>query len=242
MSELSLTELVADLASGLDDLGNQQRTLDRLRVLQQLDEVVGELATQASSWSNLVAVGRGAGFGAPEADSAVLAALATAQAVEIKADGEAQGQERRRRAIAAVTTALRESVSMITTAWREHVASAAPGARGLEALAKAFAEVPAAAARARELQAVLIELNAMPLKPPNAASADRLRALSAQVPELLAFLVGDDPEVRAFANSLARGGAAVDQITPGVLAWMTSAGFAGSFKVVAGQPVVSQRE
>lgn len=241
MSDVGVSDLVSELAAGLDALGNQQRTLNRLRLLSQMDDVVGELTTVAASWSALVAVARGTGFGAPDSVAAVQVALAAAESVEIKTEGDAE-QERGRRAIAALTRALRDSVMSITAAWREHVASASPGARGLEPLAKAFAEVPAAAVRARELQDVLTALNAMPMQSPNAASAERLRKLSARVPELLALLVGDDPEVRAFADSLARGGAAIDQITPGVLAWMRTAGFTGSFKVVAGQPVVSKRD
>ena len=239
---MSLSELVSDLSSGLDALGNQQETMDRLRLLAQFDDVVRELATQVASWSSLVAVGRGAGFGAPEAGVAVQAALLPAMTVEVRAEDDGQGLERRRRVITTLTTALRDSVASVGAAWREHVAGAAPGATGLETLAKAFADVPAASARARELLGVLAELNALPLKPPTASSAERLRTLSARVPELLALLVGNDPEVRSFADSLARGGAAIDQITPAVVAWMTSAGFAGSFKVVAGQPVVSQRD
>lgn len=241
MSDLRFSNLVSELTAGLDALGNQQRTLNRLRLLSQMDELVGELVSQVASWSALVAVGRGAGFGAPDADAAVQAALAAAESVQIKAEGD-EDRERGRRAVAALTRALRDSVVSITAAWRDHVANASPGARGLEALAKAFAEVPAAAVHARELQDVLTALNAMPMQLPTAVSAERLRDLSARVPELLALLVGDDPEVRAFADSLARGGAAIHQITPGVVAWMKNAGFTGSFKVVAGQPVVSRRD
>ncbi len=239
---VDFSSLMSVLTADLDALVNQEQTMNRLRVLNQINDLVVELASEAASWSDLVAVGRGAGFGGSEADNDVKVALVSALLIEVKADGDGQGQEHMRRVIAALIKALRESAANITAAWREHVSSAAPGARGLEAVAKTFAGFPAAADDARELQVVLDQLSAMPRERPSFAAEAQLRALAAQVPELLTKLVGEDPEVLAFADSLARGGAAISQITDAVTEWMQSQGFAGSFKVVAGPPAVPQHD
>ena len=111
-----------------------------------------------------------------------------------------------------------------------------PGVDGLDTLVSAFRTVRGASLSADELKDAIASAKALPRSAPTPLAIAELDRLSAEIPDLLRDLVGDQPEVRAFAEQLGRGGAPISALTPEVLKWMDERGFGLSFKIVAGAP------
>jgi len=124
--------------------------------------------------------------------------------------------------------------SFVQMAWKEIIGSTVKNRSGLIDLVSSFSGLSGADDTATKISKQLDEISNIEshgLSPRNLA---RLKAISSGIEELLKKLFGDDESVQNFANSIAKGGARIDQLTPEVLAWLSEKGFIDSFKIVPG--------
>lgn len=229
-----LGAVVEQVTSGVERLGRRDELTEQLRRIDAVDKASAQLVQQLEELTETVAVARMAGFAPPLPD-----AQAARSAVDTLREQLAEGDVDREFAqgvIDAVGSLIRGAREPLTTAWRTYVEDRIPSPDGLLVLADAFSAVEGASAYATRLRTAIRSVHTFLQQAPSADAIAEVNELAAEIPRLLQHLVGAEPDVRAFAEQLARGGAAIDALTPSVLKWMKDSGFAGSFKVVAGQP------
>lgn len=229
-----LGAVVEQVTSGVERLGRRDELTAQLRRIDAVDKASAQLVRQLQELTETVAVARVAGFAPalPDAKEArdVVDKL-RGQLAEGDVDREfAQG------VIDSVGSLIRGARESLTAAWRTYVGERIPSPDGLLVLADAFSAIEGASAYATRLRTAVRSVHTFLQQAPSADAIAKVNELAGEIPRLLQQLVGAEPDVRAFAEQLARGGAAIDALTPSVLKWMKDAGFAGSFKVVAGRP------
>jgi hypothetical protein len=205
-----------------------------LRRIDAVDKASDQLVRQLDEIAETLVVARVAGFAPPLPD-----AKAALSAVDKLRGQLAVGDVDREYAqgvIDSVSSLIRASKDSLTSAWRAYVAKRIPSPDGLLVLADAFSAVEGASAYATRLRTAIRSVHTYLQQAPSAVAIAKVNELAEEIPRLLQQLVGEKPDVRAFADQLARGGAAIDALTPSVLKWMRDTGFSGSFKIIAGRP------
>ncbi len=130
-----------------------------------------------------------------------------------------------------------ESVkSAATSSWRELVDRRIPQRQGLTGLANTYLRLDPGDMLAQQLRHAVVAAQQLADTPPSTGALQRLDQLATQIPQLSRDLVGDAPSVRSFVEGVARGGAALDSLTPEVARWIDSKGFERVFKIILGEP------
>jgi hypothetical protein len=230
----SLLTVAKGIEAGLERLSQKDQLIAQVQSLTGVDRRLGTLLDELDSTASWAASARGAGFvPAPTEVTGTLSNLADLanEAQEGRVDpNQAQGVLDEVRSIAVRVE------NEIKLAWREHVATRVPSQDGLLVLADAFSHVKGAGQEAARLRSAVTMVQTLLTRAPTEEAVAELDRRAVEIPELLQRLVGDDPDVRAFADQLARGGASIEALTPPILTWMRDKGFADSFKVVPGEP------
>jgi hypothetical protein len=230
----SLGALASEVRSGVERLNRLGELRAQIRQLAAIEKATNDLLAEFAHLGSVVAAARQAHF-VPSMPGCEKEVSGLSCLLDQLAEGEVD-REFAQGVIDAVRTLSQTLNLSVTAAWREHVVNRVPTQEGLLVLADAFVQVEGAGAEPARLKAALRTVHELLTKPPSAEALSELDVLAARIPELLGQLVGDDRDVRAFADQLAAGGAAVDKLTPIVLGWMNQKGFQSSFKVVAGRP------
>lgn len=226
--------IVEQVTSGVERLGRREELTAQLRRIDAVDQASAQLVQQLQELTETVAVARLAGFPPPLPD-----AQAARGAVDTLRGQLAEGDVDREFAqgvIDAIRSLIRGARESLTSAWRTYVEDRIPSPDGLLVLAEAFSAIEGASADAQRLRTAIQSVHTFLQQAPSADAIAEVNELTVEIPRLLQRLVGAEPDVRAFAEQLARGGAAIDRLTPSVIKWMKDSGFSGSFKVVAGRP------
>jgi hypothetical protein len=229
-----LGAMVEQVKSGVERLGRRDELTAQLRRIDAVDRASAQLAQELQQLTATMAVARAAGF-APQLPDARGASVGVDTLRGQLGNGDVD-REFAQGVIDLVRSLIREANESLTIAWRAYVEDRIPSPEGLLVLAEAFNTVEGASDYARRLRTAILSVNASLQQAPSADAIAKVNELAAEIPRLLQQLVGAEPDVRAFAEQLARGGAAMDALTPSVLKWMKDSGFASSFKVVAGRP------
>jgi hypothetical protein len=226
--------LVQQVTSGVERLGRRDELTAQLRRIDAVDKACDQLVRQLAELTETEGVARGAGFAPPLPewrDVATSVHGLRRQLAEDDVDREfAQG------VIDSIGGLIRAARDSISSAWREYVVARIPSPEGFLVLADTFSAVEGASAYAARLRTSIRSASDLLQRSPTAAAVVKVNELAAEIPQLLQQLVGAEPQVRAFAEQLGRGGAGIEALTPSVLRWMKDSGFLGSFKVVPGRP------
>ncbi|SRR5258708_5592341 len=135
-----------------------------------------------------------------------------------------------------VRTEVESVKSTATISWHELVDRRIPQRQGLTRLADTYLQLDPGNGLAKELRHAVGAAEQLTNMRPSSEALQRLEQLATRIPQLLRDLVGEDPDVRAFAERVARGGAGLDSLTPEVVSWIALKGFERSFKIVPGEP------
>ena len=128
-------------------------------------------------------------------------------------------------------TALKTAVDK---SWEQIINAAIRNRSGLNDLVSSFVDLSGSDDSATVISGYLDEILILQRSGLNSDNLARLKEISAAITEQLKDLFGDDESVQEFANSIAKGGAKVDHLTPEVLTWLREKGFIDSFKIVPG--------
>jgi hypothetical protein len=229
-----LGSAVGRVTSGVDRLGRRAELTAQLRRIDMVDKAADPLLDQLSDLAKVLAVARSAGFAPPMPDSATTAAAVEALCEQL-AGSDVDG-EFAQEVIDSIETLVRVANESLSAAWHAYVVERVPSQEGLVVLAQVFSEVEGAGTDAMHLRASTQLVQSYLQQVPSADAISKLDSLAHEIPQLLQRLVGEQSEVREFADQLARGGAAIESLTPSVLKWMKERGFETSFKVVPGSP------
>lgn len=233
-----LSTLVDQVTASVERLGRRGELTAQIQRIYAVDRAAAQLVQQLSELSTTLTVARTAGFAPPLPDvRAAATAVDTLRAQLSEGDVD---REFAQSVIDVIGSLIRGAKEALTASWREYVVARVPSAEGLLVLADAFSAVAGASTYATRLRTAIRTVHGFLEQPPSADAVTRVNELAAEIPELLQQLVGAEPEVRAFADQLARGGAAIESLTPSVIKWMRDTGFAKSFKIVAGRPAGPQ--
>jgi hypothetical protein len=126
--------------------------------------------------------------------------------------------------------------SAATSSWRELVDRKVPQRQGLMGLANTYLQLDPADTVAQQLRDAVVAVQQLADAPPSMEALQLLDQLATQIPQLSRDLVGDATTVRSFVERVARGGAALDSLTPEVARWIEAKGFERVFKIVLGEP------
>lgn len=229
-----ISGLVEQVTSGVERLGRRDELTAQLRRIEAIDKAADLLLRQLEDLTKTLAVARSAGFAPPSPDAGTAAAEVDALRSQL-ASGDVD-REFAQKVIDSVGSLIRVAKESLSAAWRAYVAERVPSQEGLLVLADAFSAVEGASNHATRLRTATRAVQTFLQQAPSVEAVQKLDELAQEIPQLLQQLVGAEPEVRAFADQLARGGAAIEALTPSVLNWMKETGFVGSFRVVPGRP------
>ena len=229
-----LSTIAEQVTSGVERLGRREELMAQLRRIDAVEKASSELVLQLKYLTETVGVARAAGFVPPLPDAAAARGAVDRLRGQL-ANGDVD-REFAQGVIDSIGSLIREAKESLTTAWRTYVGDRIPSPEGLLVLADAFSAVEGASAFATQPSNSDSRCARFPPTGTFSGCHRKVNELAAEMPHLLQQLVGAEPDVRAFAEQLARGGAGIDALTPSVLKWMEDAGFVGSFKVVAGRP------
>jgi hypothetical protein len=229
-----LVSIAARVRSGVEGLGRRDDVTAQLRRIDAVDRAADSLRRDVDDLKEMLAVTRAAEFAPAMPDPAEVTV-----AVDSLRDQLERGdvdREFAQEVINSVERLVRVASESLVVAWHGHVADRIPSQEGLLILADAFSDVEGAGTYATRLRAAARSVQSFLQRAPTDDAVSELDRLASEIPQLLQQLVGDQPDVQAFAEQLARGGAAIEALTPPVLQWMQEKGFAGSFKIVPGRP------
>jgi len=231
---ISLGDIANEVTLAVDRLSHRDDLRATLRSLVGIEEASDALLERLLALGECVSAGRQAGFAPESPDIADGVSRLTTLAAQLEA-GEID-REFAQKALDAVSALIREADESLMEAWRDYIAEQVPSPKGLVVLAETFQGVQGATAAARELLTATRSVQALLNQRPSPVAVRTLAQLSSIIPSLLQDIVGEEPQVRQFADELARGGASIKTLTPAVVSWMREKGFGGSFKVVPGRP------
>lgn len=235
MTATNLVDLAERVTNAVQQGAQKERVAEQVTQLKRIEDSVSQLLSVVAATGKLVDAAVGAGVDVPVAGLRALApglAEVAAKAANREVDGSAVD-----RLVIDVRNQLTSIQGAIAVSWRELVDRKVPQREGLMRLAETFRQLDASSRLASELRTALAAARNLAVSPPSLTALNTLEAIAERVPQLLRELVGDNPDVRTFAEELARGGASVDSLTPEVMAWIRSKGFERSFKVIPGEPV-----
>jgi hypothetical protein len=231
----SLLVQSTNIRKAVQQLAKQEKVADTVKGLSDLRNQFAELVEELEAVNGLVTGGSAAGF------TPKLEAQADDILQSLTALGESSNQglldgPQTQKVIDAVRSAANTTRTAYALHWRDHVISRVPNLDGLEELASVFTQVGGDRAAIANLKSAVVQLRELVNSAPTAKSLSVLDDIARDVPEALKHLVGENSQVRAFAEDIARGGASVDSLTGPVHAWMKERGFDQSFKIVPGRP------
>lgn len=229
-----LGALAERVTVGVEGLARRDELTSQLRRVDAVDKAAAQLVQQLQAIGATVAVARAAGFAPPLPDPKAVIGEVDALRRQL-ANGDVD-REFAQGVIDSIGVLIRGAKESLTTAWRTYVGDRIPAPDGLLVLADAFSTVEGASTYATQLRTAIRSVHSYLQQAPSVDAIAEVNELAADIPRLLQRLVGAEPDVRAFAEQLARGGAAIEALKPSVLKWMNDSGFAGSFKIVAGRP------
>jgi hypothetical protein len=235
----ALSELAHQVTSGIERLGRRDERRGQLRSLSAVRDAIARQIENLDALAGTLSAARQAGFAPPVPD-----VTGTARSLGKLADQLEAGEIDREYAQAVIDSVdglLRTVRSSLGDAWRSYVNNRVPMHGGMAELVGTFRTIPEARSKAQELQAATRSLAVLLEGQPSADAIEELHELAQQLPALLRELVGEDPEVREFADQLARGGASIEALTLPVLSWMQDKEFTNSFKIVPGKPAGKAR-
>lgn len=230
----TVVDLAERVTTAVQQGAQKERIAEQVTQLKRIEESVSQLYTIVESTVTLVSAALDAGVDVPIAGlrqaATELKAIST-RAAKGEVDGSAVD-----RVVIEVRSQITSIQAAVSVEWRELVDRKVPQREGLARLADTFRQLDASSPLAAELRNALASARDLASGTPSLAALTSLETIARRVPELLRDLFGDDPNVRTFADELARGGARLDALTPEVVSWIRSRGFDRSFKVVPGEP------
>jgi hypothetical protein len=234
-----LRALAKTVEVGVERFRRRDELITQIRGLDAVKKATSRLETQVRELSDVARAARQAGFAPPIVDSeGVISGLAK---LRDQLGRGAFDRESAQVALDALQKLVHRANDAIAAGWRQYVVSRLPTPEGLLELARTFIQVEGASTHAQRLRIAAIAVQRVVQQRPTREAVTRLDALSQEIPELLQYLVGEDVEVREFADQLARGGAGIDTLTPAVVEWMHDKGFTNSFKILPGPPASPTR-
>ena len=234
MTRTNLVDLADRVTTTVQQGAQKERVAEQVAQLKRIEASVSQLFSVVAATGKLVDAAVGAGIDVPIAGLQSLAGPldeVAAKAANREVDGSAVD-----RLVIDIRSQLTTIQGAITISWRDLVDRKVPQREGLMRLAETFRQLDASSRLATELRTALVAARDLAGSPPTLTGLNTLESIAERVPKLLRDLVGDDPNVRLFADELARGGASVDALTPAVIAWIRARGFDRSFKIVPGEP------
>lgn len=227
----TVSERSQRVRAGLTSLSNAEQLANTSKALHQQLESVRAVQRDLGRASETLAVARRGGF-AP-AIPECRPALESFDRALGNVGGSGGAVEAAVEAGRDLARTVRDTVQR---AWQRHIDGRLPSLDGLAKLVDAFVDVEGAAREATRLHLALEEVRRMADRTPTDQLVATLDQWANEIPAALTRLVGDDPEVRRFAEQTARGGASLASLTPVVRAWLADKRFEQSFKIVAGRP------
>jgi hypothetical protein len=231
---MTLSELADAITTGVQQTAQRDVIAGRVGQLKRIESTLDQLMPVVTEAVSLVGAAAASGL---SIDAERLASLggrisdATVRADQLEVDGPAL-----ERLAMDVRTEAASVKSAATGSWRELVDRRIPQRQGLTALANTYLQLDPGDTLAQQLRQAVVAAQQLANMPPSIEALQRLDQLAAQIPQLSRDLVGDAPSVRSFIERVARGGAALDSLTPEVGRWIESKRFEGVFKIVLGEP------
>jgi hypothetical protein len=230
----SLYDLAQDVRSGVERLSQKDDLIDEVRRLRAIDNSLSAMVEQSGDVMEMLGVARSQSLPLPM-PNVESARAAVAQLIDQAGHGDLDA-EYAAAADQSIRGLLEELRNSLLLAWRDYVSTRVPAQEGLLLLADALSDVEGVGVSANRLHASLMVAQSLFNQRPSYEAVAKLDALSSEIPELVQALVGDDAEVRAFAEQLAAGGAGLETLTASVQSWIDERGIRGSFKIVPGRP------
>lgn len=234
MADRTLAELCDSVQSAVETFVHRERTAAQIEQLTELEGRVASLLVEVKQTTTAISNAASAGLVVEWQTASALSKRATALAAKARSgspEREATDSLHQELLLASKHTSTR-----LEDRWKAFVREQVPTGEGLRNLLGAFQAATDAQRTIREIGELLGQVNRIADQPPSADAATRLRSHAENLPRLLVSLVGDDVSVRRFVELVAKGGAPISAITPGVAAWLREKNHDGTFKVVPGAP------
>jgi len=237
MSE-SVDELLRRVDRALEDYAHADQTT---RTVESLTNLEKELSPYVDEVSEVI-TGFGAldqvGWPADRPSTRALAAACRQAAVLVRENKS--GPPDLPRTLRGISAVVKAATVTARDAWREFIDASMPGLDSLNNLAEMLSQMGADRLQATKLRQGVTDLRILARRLPDESGPDQVAEAVAVIRAARAALLGDSDaesdEVRHFMDAVARGGAHVRLLTPGVRDWMRRRGIEHSFKFVAGQP------
>lgn len=236
MSE-SVVNLLDRLERGLDDYAHHEHTVRAIKSLTNLEKELDLVGQKLGELS--------VGFAELDYDAADAAKLPVSDLAEVcraAAGLIRQNRDAPQQHPSVETRAsnfANDAEKAIREAWRDLINRTIPGWENLTSLADMLTRAHVDVGQVAALKQEVARVRDLSRRLPGEGSRADLTATAQTLRSAIAVLVGDDQddaEVPRFLRGVAAGGAHVNTLAPGVLAWMRGKGIEGSFKIVLGRP------